>query len=79
MASGEWVGILKRSIQKPGEGLQDYAADIQAQEAYPSMGQEFVESARVDSVVDGIRDWEVQLLVYIHSCKNITAALAYAQ
>ncbi len=31
-----------------------------------------------DSFVKGIRDWEVQLLVCMHSCKNIITALAYA-
>ncbi len=42
------------------------------------MDPEFVESATVDSFVDGFRDWEVQLLVRMHFCQNITTALAYA-
>ncbi len=71
---------LKNSIQKSGERLQDNAADIQrlAQEAYSSMNPEFVESAVVDSLVDGIRNWKVQSLVCMHSYKNITATLTYA-
>ncbi len=39
---------------------------------------DFVESAAVDSFVGGIQDWEVQLLVFVHYCENITAALSYA-
>ncbi len=71
---------LKNRIQKFGEGLQDYAADIRClvQEAYSSIDPEFVESVAVDSIVDGIQDWEMQSLVQMHSCKNITATLAYA-
>ncbi len=42
------------------------------------MNPEFVENAAVDSFVDGIRDWKVQSLVRMHSCKNITAALVCA-
>ncbi len=42
------------------------------------MDPEFVESASVDSFVDGNWDWEVQSLVRIHSCQNITVALACA-
>ncbi len=42
------------------------------------MDQECVEGAAVDSFVDGIRNWEVQLLVRMHCSKTITAALAYA-
>ncbi len=42
------------------------------------MNPEFVENAAVQSFVDGIRDWEVQSLVRMHSCKNISAALANA-
>ncbi len=34
--------------------------------------------AAVERFVDGIRDWEVQSLVCMHSCKNTTAALTYA-
>ncbi len=65
---------------KSGEGLQDYVADIQrlAQEAYLNMDPEFVDSVAVDSFVDGIRDWEMLLLVRRPSWKNITAALASA-
>ncbi len=71
---------LRNRIQKSGEGSQDYVADIWrlAQEAYPNMNPEFVESTAVDSFIDGIWDWEVQSLVRVHSCKNIAAALVYA-
>ncbi len=37
------------------------------------MDPEFTKSAAVDSFVDGICDWEVQLIFCVHSCKNITA------
>ncbi len=55
---------LGNHIQKPGEGLQDYVADIRCLvwETCPSMDLEFVESAAVDGFVDGIWDWEVQSL-----------------
>ncbi len=71
---------LKNHVQKCGEGLQDYAADIWrlAQEVYPNINLEFVESTAVESFVDGIWDWEVQSLVHMHSSKNITTALAFA-
>ncbi len=71
-------GELEHRIQKSGRRQQDYTIDIRrrAQEAYSSMDPEFVESAAVDSFVDGISDWEVQSLIRMRSCKNTTAALA---
>ncbi len=71
---------LKNCVQKSGEGLQNYAADIRrlAQEAYTSTDLEFGESAAANSFVDGICDWKVQSLVRTPSCRNIAAALAYA-
>ncbi len=53
---------LENCIQKSGEGLPDYAANIRhlAQAAYRSMDPEFVESAVADRLVDRIWDWEVQ-------------------
>ncbi len=71
---------LKNRIQRSGEELQDSVAGIRylAQEAYPNMDLEFVDSATVDSFVNGIRDFEAQSLIRMHSCKNITAASDYA-
>ncbi len=65
---------LKNRVQKSGEGLQDYAADIKElmHAAYPELM-----GAIVDSFVDGICDWKVQSLVCMHSCKNTTTAPAY--
>ncbi len=40
------------------------------QKAYPSMYPKFVDSAAVNSFVDGNCDWEVHLLVGMHSCKE---------
>ncbi len=66
---------LKNCKQKSRKGLQDYTTDIQrfAQEAYPSMDPESVESAAVEIFVDSMHDWEMQSLDRIHSCKSITA------
>ncbi len=37
-----------------------------------------LENVTVDGFVDGIGDWEVQPLVHIQACNNVTTALAYA-